>query len=116
MLFGSMFDDNPNSSRTGEDNEVEEMRKKILQNLNDAQEYAQDVTKATHFEFNLDEHGQLSTICHHIVMPDYEDSTDYYKLFWKLFLTNEIQLTELNHLQSQTQSLKHKVSTIDVFY
>lgn len=40
MLFGSMFEEHANSSRTGEENEVERMRREILKNLREAQEYA----------------------------------------------------------------------------
>jgi hypothetical protein len=116
MLFGNIFEDNVNSHRTSEDNDIDRMRREILQNIIDAQEYTRDETSnASPIEFACDEHGQLRIIPNaNIVTADYDETLDYYKEFWKVFLTNEIKFGELKQLATTTQSLKAKVATIEV--
>ncbi len=55
MLFGNMFEDNVNSHRTSEDNDIDRMRREILQNISDAQEYTREETSnASPIEFICD--------------------------------------------------------------
>jgi hypothetical protein len=55
MLFGNIFEDNVNSHRTSEDNDIDRMRREILQNITDAQEYTREETSnASPIEFACD--------------------------------------------------------------
>ena len=48
--------------------------------------------------------------------PNFEDETDYYKEFWRLYLQNENLVADIDQIAQQNYKIARKIFNIKDFY